>query len=89
MIDPFENRARSGIKSIQRGTGVATTTSVTVSPVNLQKANLRLTGYGKDSGGIVQAVLYGILSDPTTITVNGNAAYTGGGGFSWELTEYY
>lgn len=77
------------IKSVQRGTGLATTTSVTVSAVNTAKSELRLTGYGKDSGGIVQAVLYGYLSNSTTITVNGHATYTGGGGFSWELTEYY
>lgn len=77
------------IKSIQRGTGSPTATSVTVASVNTAKSELRLTGYGKDSGGIVQAVLYGYLANSTTITVNGNAAYTGGGGFSWELTEYY
>lgn len=77
------------VKSIQRGTGSPTATSVTVSAVVVAKSQLKLSGYGKDSGGIVQAVLYGHLSGTTTITVNGNASFTGGGGFSWELVERY
>lgn len=88
MIDPFYNRAKSGIKSIQRGTGSANVTSITVAAVNPAKSQLRLSGFGKDSGGIVQAVLYGYLTSPTNIWVNGSAGYTGGGGFSWELTEW-
>lgn len=76
------------IKSIQRGTGLPTVTSVTVSAVNPAKSVLTFSGYGKDSGGVVQAVLYGYLSSSTTITTNGSFAYTSGG-FSWELTEYY
>lgn len=77
------------IKSIQRGTGAATATSVTISAVNVAKAETRCEGYGKNGTGIVDVVIYGHLSNSTTLTVSGGAGFTGGGGFSWQVIERY
>lgn len=77
------------IKSFQHGIGTPTLTAVAISAVNVNKTEVRITGYGKDSSGVVQAVLYGYLSNSTTLTLNGSPSYSGGGGFYYEIIERY
>lgn len=77
------------VKSIQRGVGAPTATSLTIAAVNTSKTTVNLIGFGWDTGGVVKAVLYGYLSSPTNIVVNGNANYYTGGGFSYEVVERY
>ena len=83
---PFGERA---IKLIQRGTVAGTVTSVTITAVNMAKAELRnLGGAFFDSGGVFKTAPRFVLTNATTISVNGDAAYVSGGG-AWELTERY
>lgn len=80
----------NGFRSIQRGTGTALTTSVTLSPaVNIAKCTIYCVGAGKDSGGAFANVVSGQLTSSTTLTVSGNAAYSGGGSFAYEVAERF
>lgn len=74
-------------KSIQRGVGSQTATSITISAVDMAKTEVKVLGAGKDSGGAFGGVIHGYLSSPTVVTVSGSASYSGGGGFSYEVVE--
>lgn len=77
------------VKSVQRGLASPTATSITISAVVMAKTRVFANGYAKDGSGIVQAVLSGYLTATTTISMNGNAGFTGGGGMYWEAIETY
>lgn len=77
------------VKSVQRGSASPTATSITISSVNIAKCQTYCVGCGKDSGGLVQMVIGGYLTNSTTLSVNGNAAYTGGGNILWEVIERF
>lgn len=77
------------VKSVQRGLASPTATSITISAVVMAKTRVFANGYAKDGSGVVQAVLSGYLTATTTISMNGNAGFTGGGGMYWEAIETY
>ena len=89
-----------GIKSIQRGTanlpGASSTATVTISPVDMSKTELRyLSNSTQDAnasgsgGGTTVGFCSITLSSPTTILVAGSTSSNGSRSVSWELTEYY
>jgi hypothetical protein len=80
----------NGFRSIQRGTGTATVTSVTLSPaVNIAKCTVYCVGAGKDAGGAFGNVISGQLTNSTTLAVSGSGTYTGGGTFAYEVAERF
>lgn len=90
MIDPFENRAAGGIKSIQRGVigGSGSFVQIAISPVDPAKSELRYLGFST-SGTTPSIYLRRIsLTNATTITMES----AGSGGehtvVSWELTTW-
>ena len=74
------------IKSVQRGTGYATTSSATVSitGVDMNKAQLVINGWNSSQNKGV----YGQLSASSTITVYKNNSYSYGYYYGWEVIEY-
>ena len=80
----------TGIKSVQRGvvsiTANATSTTVTVSAVNMGKAQLRMLG-AKNTEAVFMPMIE--LSSSTTITVSRQGGAAGSSTtVSWELTEW-
>ena len=83
-----------GIKSVQRGTvsmgGVGSSSAtVTVSAVNMQKAELRHLGQSSPSNNNLYDFARLSLINATTIQVNVSSANATAATVSWELTEYY
>ena len=82
----------SVIKSIQRGTialGGNSSGTVTISPVNMNKAELRHLGTSTNSSELYSALVNMSLSNPSTITVSRWLASGGYATVSFEITEYY
>ena len=83
-----------GIKSVQRGTvsmggiGINSAT-VTVSEVDMQKAELRHLGQSGASNNNLHDFARLSLINATTIKVNIGASNSDAATVSWELTEYY
>ena len=81
------------IKSIQRGhasiSSGSSSTTVTISAVNMAKTELRYLGAGgaNASGYPMNTFIY--LTNSTTIQVALSDGLVYGHGLSWELTEYY
>ena len=74
------------IKSVQRGTGYATSSSATVSitGVDMNKAQLVINGWNSSQNKGV----YGQLTASSTITVYKNNGYSYGYYYGWEVIEY-
>lgn len=82
---------KNGIKSIQRGTAwvTTTTTSISISAVNVDKSVLTHLGVRVEPGASLEESIISIeLQNSTTIRARREAttkyAYV-----SWELVEYY
>lgn len=83
--------SQNGIKSIQRGV-LSNSASVTISPVNMARTELRVCGTGGVYGGGSTAneySAYASLTSPTTLGVQLPSNASNGATLSWELTEYF
>lgn len=88
MIDPFENKAKTGFKKPQRGLAAYNVISIAITPVNPDKAQLRQLGSTcAESGGVPRTAYVTLAADGKTI----NHSVTFGansGSTSWELVEW-
>lgn len=84
MSDPFENRGKSGIKSIQRGVGSGG--NITIAAVNPAKTEMRFMGGDAFNSGVFAGVPKVSLFNSTTVNVSNIGTSNSAG---WELTEWY
>lgn len=89
MSDPFENKVKSGIKSIQRGTLAYNASTANITAVVPGKSELRQLGSTcSDSGGVPRNAYVLLAADGKSISHSVTFGSTGGA-TAWELTENY